>query len=193
MGQQGGRRFPEATIHTRASRLPSGLPEPSRGERTPICSLETEGSPASQLSPGCGGQAQSTHHRSRSCAASATCCLLVRSRSELRVACNTRTVGLPAGRCAVSGEARGLSGAQAHSLTTPAGSASGEAPDGFRGGRPASASPSSAASSGFPLWDLPDGELNYPGCNDPASALHRPSSIFPAAPAPTTLETSGER
>lgn len=88
----------------------------------------------------------------------------MRSGSELRVACNTRTVGLPAGRCAVSGEARGLSGAQAHSLTTPAGSASGEAPDGFRGGRPASASPSSAASSGFPLWDLPDGELNYPGC-----------------------------
>lgn len=116
----------------------------------------------------------------------------MRSRSELRVACNTRTVGLSAGRCAVSGEARGLSGAQAHSLTAPAGSGSEEAPDGLCSGRPVSAGPSAAVSSGSPLWDLPDGELKYPGRSDPASALHRPSGIFPAAPAPTTLETSGE-
>lgn len=122
-------------------------------------------------------------HAARRCAAG----------SELRVACNTRTVGLPAGRCAVSGEARGLSGAQAHSLTTPAGSVSREAPDGLRGRRPASASPSAAASSSFPLWNLPDGELNYPGRSDPASALHRPRGIFPAAPAPTSFWRLPER
>lgn len=165
---------------------PFGAPRtlPGRKDSYPFPRDRRQARP--RLSPGRSGQAESTYHRSRSCAASATCCLLVRSRSELRVACNPRTVGLPAGRCAVSGEARGLSGAQAHSLTTPAGSASREAPDGLRGGRPASASPSAAASSGFPPRALRDGELNYPGLSDPASALQRPGGIFPAAPAPTT-------
>lgn len=70
---------------------------------------------------GLGGRAQGTYRRSRLCAAAATCRGPLRRRAE-RPGVKHRRNRRNAGRREDSGEARGVAGAQAHSLATAPGS-----------------------------------------------------------------------